>query len=253
MKIGVAGYRGRVGGLIVQELQSDAWPSATLSGCTSRTQVGTEDFFVTNNAEELFKQSDVIIDFTRPETTTHYAEIAASTGAALVIGTTGLSDSDEAALQKAAEKTCIVYAANMSVGVNLLLALVEQAASKLGIDYDIEISETHHKHKIDSPSGTALALGKAARAGRQNNGQKAKFADINRNGTRHAGDIGYAVMRGGDVVGEHTVSFLGEGERLELTHKASNRLLFAKGAIRAALWTKDQKPGLYSMLEVLGL
>ena len=155
-------------------------------------------------------------------------------------------------IKQAADKTLIVYAANMSIGVNMILALVKQAGERLGPEWDIEIFETHHHHKIDSPSGTALALGKAAQAGR---GSGDFVTD--RTGKRNQGDIGYAVQRGGDIVGEHTVTFFGQGERIEIGHKATNRDLFAKGALHATQWALEKSKagsrGLYSMQDVLGL
>ncbi len=247
MKIGLAGYKGRIGQLLVAELLSDRWPDLTLSAGLSRTEK-SNDFPVFTSAEDLFAASDCIIDFTHPDATAYHADIAASTGKPLVIGTTGLSDAQEQILRTASQKTAILYAANMSVGVNLLLSLVEKAAASLPSLWDIEIAETHHKHKIDAPSGTALALGKAAQKGR---GGGAFVTD--RAGKRQEGDIGYAVSRGGDVVGEHTVTFYGMGERIELGHKATDRALFARGALQGAQWLATQPPGLYSMRDVLGL
>ena len=252
MKIGVTGYTGRVGQLLVQELQSGKWPEVILSGCTSRSgSENVHNLYITEDAGELFEHSDAIIDFTLPEATLTHAKLAAQHKKILVVGTTGLSKDQEQELQKAAEQTVIIYAANMSLGVNLLMALVEQAARALDPEWDIEIFESHHKHKIDAPSGTALALGNSAAEGRK----KILPSPIpfDRNGARKKGDIGFSVARGGDVVGEHTVFFYGEGERLELTHRATNRALFARGAIKAALWAKGKKPGLYSMKDVLGL
>ena len=201
-----------------------------------------------DDPKELFEKADAVIDFTHPDATTEHAKIAAETGTALIIGTTGLSEDQENILKDAAKKTAIVYAANMSVGVNMLLALVKQAAQRLDVQWDIEVFETHHHHKIDSPSGTALALGKAAREGRGGG----DFV-TDREGKRNQGDIGYAVQRGGDVVGEHMVTFFGQGERIELGHRASDRSLFAKGALRAAEWSKGKPAGLYSMEDVLDL
>ncbi len=254
MKIGIAGYTGRVGQLLVAELQSGAWKDLELAGGTSH-DAGAAEYFTTKNAEELFERADAVIDFTRPEATVKHAKIAAQTGTAMIIGTTGLSDEDEAVLKEAAKKTTIVYAANMSVGVNMLLALVEKAARALGPeDWDIEIFESHHQHKVDAPSGTALAIGKSAAKGRDIEHDKAKIAARDGvTGERKKGTIGYSVARGGDVVGEHTAYFYSEGERIELTHIATNRALFARGALRAALWTKDAKNGLYSMQDILGL
>ena len=255
MKVGIVGYNGRVGSLLVKELCSGEWSKQglTLAGGSSRKALD-KDFFTTDNEEELFKRSDVILDFTNPEGTVAHAKLAKETNTALVVGTTGLSAQDEDALKDAANTVPIVYAANMSVGVNVLLALVEQAAERLKDDWDIEIFEAHHKYKVDAPSGTALALGKSAAAGRKESFDN--LADFERHGNigaRKKGKIGFSSARGGDVVGEHNVIFLSEGERLELIHRATNRSLFAKGALRAATWIKDKKPGLYSMRDVLDI
>ena len=254
MKVGIAGYTGRVGQLLIAELQSGAWKGLELVGGTA-PDASDEDYFTSKDPAELFERADVVIDFTRPEATVKHVTLAADTNTAMIIGTTGLSADDEKALSEAAKKTPIVYAANMSVGVNLLLALVEKAAGSLGPDdWDIEIFESHHKHKVDAPSGTALAVGKAAATGRGvNHDDVAVRARDGITGEREKGSIGYSVARGGDVVGEHTAYFYSEGERIELTHVATNRALFAKGALRAAGWIKGQPPGLYSMKEVLGL
>ncbi len=241
MLVGITGYKGRVGQILVNEVE--AAQDLTLAG-------GVD---MGDDTKALFEKADVIIDFTRPEATVAHAKLAAETGTALVIGTTGLDDAQEDVLKTAAQKTSILYAANMSVGVNMLLALVEQAAARLGIDWDIEIFETHHHHKIDSPSGTALALGKAAQKGRENIIKGGGDFVTDREGKRNQGDIGYAVQRGGDVVGEHDVTFFSQGERLTLGHKATDRSLFAKGALHGARWIKDQPAGLYSMQDVLDL
>ncbi len=257
MKIGVVGCNGRVGTLIINELLSGEWEAHNieLSGGSARDTVDNSDkFFVTDSEDELFKISDVIIDFTLPEGTRNHAKLAAEHKKTLIVGTTGLTHEDEIELRKAAEETTIIYSANMSVGVNLLLALVEQAAARLDPDWDIEIFESHHKYKVDAPSGTALAIGKAAAAGRNNSLEN--LADYNRHGqigVREKGKIGFSVARGGDVVGEHTTFFYGDGERLEMTHKATDRKLFAKGAIRAAIWSEGKEAGLYSMRDVLDL
>ncbi len=257
MKVGIAGCNGRVGSLLIEELRSGEWDEQglILAGGSSRNISGNNhDYFITDNEEELFKRSDVVIDFTRPEGTINHARLAKEHKTSLIVGTTGLSAQDEEHLKDAARHVPIVYAANMSVGVNILLALVEQAAKRLKDDWDIEIFETHHKHKVDAPSGTAIALGKAAAAGRGNNlDDLADYARHGHTGAREKGKIGFTAARGGDVVGEHNVMFLSEGERLELGHKATNRSLFAKGALRAAIWIKDKEPGLYSMRDVLDI
>lgn len=207
-----------------------------------------------DNAEAAFKNCDALIDFTSPEGTLAHAALAHQYKKPLVVGTTGLGDVEQAGLLSAAQKAPVFYAANMSLGVNILLSLVSQAAARLSQEFDIEIFEAHHRDKVDAPSGTALALGHAAAKGR---GIKLEDAMIpsryGHTGKRITGSIGMAVFRGGDVVGEHTVMFAGAGERLELTHKASDRAIFAKGAIKAALWLKDKPAGFYSMADMLGL
>ncbi len=256
MKIGVVGCMGRVGSLLVREILSGNWEGIELAGGTALPEdMDGSDFFMTDNPDELFERSDAVIDFTVPEATRKHAWLAAKHHKALIIGTTGLTAGDEKELEDAAKETQIVYAANMSVGVNVLLALVEQAAARLGEDnWDIEIFESHHKHKVDAPSGTALALGKAAAEGRKVNlDDVAAYTRHGETGPRKKGDIGFSVARGGDVAGEHTVYLYGEGERVELTHVATDRSIFAKGALRAARWAKEQPHGLYSMRDVLAL
>lgn len=265
MKIGIVGCAGRMGRMVAAEvLATDGVelaggteaPGSELIGLDVAELAGAEaaGIKVGGDAKALFRAADVVIDFTQPAATAEHAGLAGGTGCALIVGTTGLEDEHMAALEQAAEKAVVVQAANMSVGVNLLLGLTEQVAGALGDDYDIEILEMHHRHKVDAPSGTALALGQAAAAGRG--------VDLNRvsqrgrdgnTGPRNPGDIGFAVLRGGDIAGDHTVIFAGDGERIELTHKAGSRSVFARGAVLAALWTAKQKPGLYSMRDVLGL
>lgn len=236
IKVGVTGFKGRMGQLLVQEINA----AKTLEF------VGGID--MGDDAQALFEKADVVIDFSVPDATVTHARLAATTKTALVVGTTGLSDKQESQIQDAATKTAIMMAANMSIGVNILLSLVEQTAKRLGTDWDIEVFETHHNQKIDAPSGTALALGKAARQGRG----AGKFV-TDRVGKREVGDIGYAVQRGGDVVGEHDVTFFNQGERITLGHKATDRRLFAQGALRAAEWLHGKNIGLYSMKDVLNL
>ncbi|MFP4313553.1 MAG: 4-hydroxy-tetrahydrodipicolinate reductase [Alphaproteobacteria bacterium] len=252
MKIGIAGYTGRVGQLLVKELTNGHFQGTELAGGLSRSEP-TENpgFFITTEARALFETSDAVIDFTLPDSTMNNAAVAAQTKTPLIIGTTGLSKDQEEKLAEHAKDTAIIYAANMSLGVNLLMALIEKAARALDPEWDIEIFESHHKYKIDSPSGTALALGQSAAKGRGT--QLPDTINCDRNGARQKGDIGFAVVRGGDVVGEHSVFFFGEGERIELTHRATDRALYAKGAIKAALWSEGKPPGLYSMHDVLGL
>jgi len=265
MKIGIVGCGGRMGRMLVGAvLEAEG---CTVAGGTERPGSdavgrdlgelvgrGTLDRMVGDDPKLLFEASDVVIDFTSPSATLLHAGLAAETRTALVVGTTGLSPEDEAELKAAADRTAIVYAPNYSVGVNLLLALTERAAAILGDDYDIDILEMHHRHKVDSPSGTALGLGRAAAHGRNvaldSVWRKSRDGLI---GARPRGEIGFATLRGGDVVGDHTVIFAADGERLELGHKASSRAVFAKGAVRAALWTHGKGPGLYAMRDVLGL
>jgi 4-hydroxy-tetrahydrodipicolinate reductase len=198
--------------------------------------------------------ADGIVDFTAPAATLELAALAAQARIVHVIGTTGLSAGDLKKIDAAAPHAVIIRSGNMSLGVNLLAALVERAAAALGSDWDVEILEMHHKMKVDAPSGTALLLGDAAARGR--NIALADHSVRSRDGhtgARREGDIGFATLRGGSVVGDHSVIFAGASERLEFTHRAEDRAIFARGAIRAALWGRDQKPGHYSMADVLGL
>lgn len=265
MKIGIAGCAGRMGRMLVEAVLETE--GATLSGgieCPGHGAIGEDvaalagatpcGLTIGDDAGALFAASDTIIDFTSPDATVRHAELARERGVALVVGTTGLRPADFEVLKAAARSVAVVQAANMSVGVNLLLGLTQQVAAILADTYDIEIVEMHHRHKVDAPSGTALALGQAAANGRgvdlDAKAQRVRDGIV---GARRKGDIGFATLRGGDVVGEHTVIFAGDGERIELKHKAASRTVFARGAVRAALWTRGQPPGLYSMREVLGL
>ena len=202
----------------------------------------------------MLDQFDALIDFTRPEATLEYLNACQSSGKSMVIGTTGFSDDQLQAINDAASSMPIVFAPNMSVGVNLSLKLLDMAARVIGEDADIEIVEAHHRHKVDAPSGTALKMGEvvANALGRD----LSECAVYGREGIEEPRDrqtIGFSTIRGGDVVGEHTVSFFMEGERVEITHKASSRLTFANGAVRAASWLEGQSAGLYSMQDVLDL
>jgi len=264
-RIGVIGCAGRMGRMLVADIAATegcvlaggvARPGAACVGQDLGELAGVPrlGIAVGDNAERLLRDSDVAVDFTMPTATADHAKLAASLGKPIVIGTTGLSGTEEAAVRAAAEKVPVVLAANTSLGINLLLGLVEQVAQRLGPDWDIEIFEMHHKGKVDAPSGTALALGRAAAAARGVSLEEA--AQRGRDGItgpRRPGAIGFAALRGGDAVGDHHVIFAGAGERLELVHRATNRAIYAKGAVRAALWLKDQPPGLYGMKEVLGL
>ena len=264
MKIGIVGCAGRMGRMLIAEVLSTAGaalaggvePAGPAVGQDLGTLVGAKPvgIAVGTDARALFAASDAVIDFTVPAATKAHADLAASLGKALVIGTTGLSDDVKAAIAAAATKVVIVQAPNFSVGVNVLLALTEKLAATLGPDYDIDILEMHHRHKVDAPSGTALGLGEAAAKGRKVSLKNvARVTRDGQVGARPVGEIGFATLRGGDVIGDHTVMFAANGERIELVHKASSREVFAKGAMRAALWTAGKKPGLYSMRDVLGL
>ena len=242
IRIAVVGASGRMGQTIIEAIdQSD------------KVSLGvTLDKGDDLNA--VLDQFDTLIDFTRPEATLEYLNACQSSGKSMVIGTTGFSDDQLQAINDAASSMPIVFAPNMSVGVNLSLKLLDMAARVIGEDADIEIVEAHHRHKVDAPSGTALKMGEvvANALGRD----LSECAVYGREGIEEPRDrqtIGFSTIRGGDVVGEHTVSFFMEGERVEITHKASSRLTFANGAVRAASWLEGQSAGLYSMQDVLDL
>jgi 4-hydroxy-tetrahydrodipicolinate reductase len=265
MKIAIAGAAGRMGRVLTRIVNET--PGAEVAGGIEPkgsphvgadmgvlAGVGPLDVLITDDPLPLFTHIDGLIDFTVPAATLALAELSAQARIVHVIGTTGINEDGEAKIRAAARHARIIKSGNMSLGVNLLAALVRQVAAKLGEDYDIEIVEMHHKHKIDAPSGTALMLGQAAADGRGIDlRQHSVRSRDGHTGARTPGDIGFATLRGGSVIGEHTVMFAGETERIELTHKASSREMFAKGAVRAALWGFDKKPGLYSMKDVLGL
>jgi 4-hydroxy-tetrahydrodipicolinate reductase len=209
---------------------------------------------ITDDPVELFTRIDGILDFTVPAASLELAELAAQARIVQVIGTTGINAEGEAKIRAAARHARIVKSGNMSLGVNLLAAMVKRVASALGEDFDIEILDMHHRAKVDAPSGTALLLGEAAAAGRGIDLQSRSVRSRDgHTGARPDGDIGFATLRGGSVVGEHTVIFAGPAERIELAHRAESRDIFARGAVRAALWAMDKKPGLYGMTDVLGL
>jgi 4-hydroxy-tetrahydrodipicolinate reductase len=209
---------------------------------------------ITDDPLQAVVNADGIVDFTAPAASVELAALAAQARIVHVIGTTGLSPSDLKKIDAAARHAVVVRSGNMSLGVNLLAALVERAAASLGPDWDIEILEMHHKMKVDAPSGTALLLGESAARGRNIAlAERSVRSRDGHTGARREGDIGFATLRGGSVVGDHSVIFAGTSERLELTHRAEDRAIFARGAIRAALWGRDKKPGHYSMADVLGL
>ncbi len=261
----VTGASGRMGRMLARTVLDST--KARLVGAIERTghdwvgqDLGTAmgsaplGLTVTDDPLEAFAKAQAVLDFTAPEATVRFAGIAAQARAVHVIGTTGLSEADLAALKPAARHAVIVRAGNMSLGVNLMVKLTRMVAEALDEEFDIEVIEAHHSAKVDAPSGTALMLGQAAAEGR--GVALDDVADRGRDGVtgaRRRGDIGFAAIRGGDIVGEHDVLFAGAGERLILRHVATDRSLFARGALRAALWGQDKKPGEYDMMDVLGL
>ncbi|WP_445502371.1 4-hydroxy-tetrahydrodipicolinate reductase [Microvirga sp. G4-2] len=209
---------------------------------------------VTADPLPVFAKADGVLDFTSPAASVSFAGLAAQARIVHVIGTTGLQDDDFTKLEAAARHARIIQSGNMSMGVNLLAGLVRKVAATLGEDFDVEILEMHHRMKVDAPSGTALLLGEAAAEGRKVSlKERSVRSRDGHTGARNAGDIGFATLRGGSVVGDHTVIFAGTGERLELSHRAEDRSIFARGAVKAALWGFDKKPGLYTIADVLGL
>ncbi len=265
MRVVIAGAGGRMGRALIHAVA--ATKGITLAGAVDAPDsavigrdagelagLGLNGVKVTSDVAPLLKQADGLIEFTIPAATLAFAELTAAAGKVHIIGTTGHSAEEEAVIAKAATRATIVKSGNMSLGVNLLAALTKRVAKTLGEDYDIEILEMHHNKKIDAPSGTALLLGRAAAEGRGIDLAKRSVRGRDGvTGARRAGDIGFASLRGGTVVGEHAVIFAGPAERVELTHRAEDRMIFARGALHAALWARGQKPGLYSMADVLGL
>lgn len=261
----IAGAGGRMGRTLLRAVLES--PGVKLAGAVERagaTVLGEDagvlagrsavGVRVSDDPLPLAKHADAIVDFTSPKASLEFAALAAEAGIVHVLGTTGLSAADEEKIATAAERTVVVKSGNMSLGVNLLAALTRRVARSLGEEFDIEILEMHHRAKVDAPSGTALLLGRAAAEGRQVGlEQRSVLAREGETGPRKPGDIGFAALRGGTVVGEHSVIFAGPAERIELVHKAEDRMIFARGALAAARWGKGKSPGLYSMADVLGL
>ncbi|MBL4784580.1 MAG: 4-hydroxy-tetrahydrodipicolinate reductase [Cohaesibacteraceae bacterium] len=265
VKLVVTGAGGRMGAALINAIE--AVSGAELYGALERegsphlgkdasvvSGLEPSGVIITTDIDSTLSGADVILDFTTPMASVHFAQKAAEHGVAHVVGTTGLEADENLKIEQSAQKTAIVKSGNMSLGVNLLGQLVRQAAQALDADFDIEIIEMHHRHKVDAPSGTALLLANEAAIGRD--------IDLDANsvrvrdgytGARKRGDIGFATLRGGSVIGEHSVIFAAEGERIELSHIAQDRSIFARGAVKAALWAKGREPGLYSMLDVLGI
>ncbi|PTB20858.1 4-hydroxy-tetrahydrodipicolinate reductase [Trinickia symbiotica] len=264
MKIAIAGASGRMGRMLIEAVLND--PDATLTGALDRRDAQTigEDagaflgkktgVALTGDIDSVLAASDCLIDFTRPEGTMAHVEAALRHGVKLVIGTTGFDASQKQALARAGEKIGIVFAANMSIGVNVTLKLLEFAAPYFAQGYDIEVIEAHHRHKVDAPSGTALMMGEAV-AGAL--GRKlddcAVYGRHGITGERDPSTIGFSAIRGGDIVGDHTVLFAGAGERIEITHKSASRVSYAQGALRAAHFLAGRDAGFYDMQDVLGL
>ncbi len=265
MRLVVAGAAGRMGRALIRIIHETQ--GATLVGAIERpgsaavgddagvlAGCGKAGVAITADALSAIVGADGILDFTTPQTTVALATLAAQARIVHIVGTTGLKPEDFARLEAAARHAVVIQSGNMSLGVNLLAALVEKAARTLGPEFDIEIVEMHHRAKVDAPSGTALLLGAAAAKGRAIDlGRNSVRSRDGHTGARPEGAIGFASLRGGSVVGDHRVIFAGSGERLELAHIAEDRSIFARGAVKAALWGQGRDPGLYSMIDVLGL
>lgn len=264
LKIAVAGASGRMGRMLIEAIVAD--PEAMLAGALDMhgaTSVGSDaaafsgqpsGVTIESDLAKGLAQSEFLIDFTRPEGTLKHVEYCAEHGIKMIIGTTGFDDAGKAAIAAAAKKTAIVFAPNMSVGVNVTMKLLELAAKSFSHGYDIEIIEAHHRHKVDAPSGTALKMGEViADALGRDLKQVGVFAREGVTGERDPSSIGFATIRGGDIVGDHTVLFAGIGERIEITHKSSSRVTYAHGSLRAARFLREQSSGLFDMQDVLGL
>ena len=265
IRIAIVGADGRMGRQLLQavaETESVTLGAAIVKRDSSLVGIdagelagtGRSGVRVVDNLSAVADDFDVLIDFTRPEATLEYLAVCRQYRKAVIIGTTGFDEAGKTAIQAASQDIAIVFAANFSVGVNVMLKLLEKAAKVMGDYTDIEITEAHHRHKVDAPSGTALAMGEAI-AGAMNwtLDEHAVYAREGYTGERQAGTIGFATVRAGDIIGEHTAMFADIGERIEITHKASSRMTFAKGAVRASQWILSHKKGLFTMRDVLGL
>ena len=264
-RIAIVGAGGRMGRTLIQAVQQNEQaqltaaseaPGNPLIGVDAHALVGgqPDGVLIVDDIGKVVDDFDVLIDFTAPEATERHCHICLEAGKHMVIGTTGLNDAQKTLIRKVGERKASVFAPNMSVGVNLCFKLAEMAARVLGDDVDIEIIEAHHRNKVDAPSGTALRLGEVvADALDRNLGECAVYGREGRTGVRDRRTIGFETIRAGDVVGDHTVLFAAEGERVEITHKASSRMTFASGAVRAGVWCRDRRPALYDMQDVLSL
>ncbi|GAA6153869.1 4-hydroxy-tetrahydrodipicolinate reductase [Pseudoteredinibacter isoporae] len=264
-KIAVTGAAGRMGRMLIEAISQSAnaelvaaveHPSSSLIGSDAGelAGLGKNGVVIVGDLSQVLAQVDTVIDFTAPVATLENARLCAEHGKALVVGTTGFDPGQKDQLQALQSDMALCIAANYSTGVNVCLKLLEQAASILGDEYDVEIYEAHHRHKVDAPSGTALAMGEAVADSLNRDLEKvAVYGREGQTGARDKDTIGFATVRGGDVVGDHTVMFMADGERIEITHKASSRMAFARGAVRAAAWMAGQPAGFYDMRDVLGL
>ncbi len=264
VKIAVTGAAGRMGKTLIEAISLN--PDAELTVAIERPEssligadagelagLGKNGIAIVGDIKDVINDFDVLIDFTAPVATVANAKICSAAGKKMIVGTTGCSEEDRAIIACAAEQSAICMATNFSTGVNLCFKLLKEAAGILGDDYDVEIVEAHHRHKVDSPSGTALSMGEAVADGLDRNlNDVAIYGREGQVGARPDKEIGFATVRGGDVVGDHTVMFLADGERVEISHKASSRMSFGRGAIRAAVWVAGKNNGLFDMQDVLG-
>ena len=265
LRIAITGAAGRMGRSLMEACIATEGlvlsaaivrPENSLVGAKVGDVIGNKTMEVTfvDDIIKVVADFDVLIDFTTPESTMHNLQICQQAGKKIVIGTTGLNEQQKQAIAEAGENIAIVFAPNMSVGVNLCLKLLETAAKILGDEFDVEIVEAHHRHKVDAPSGTALRMGEVvADALDRDLSQCAVYGREGNTGERNPKTIGFETIRAGDIVGEHTVMFAGIGERVEITHKASSRMTFSKGSMRAASWLQNKEQGLFDMQDVLGL
>ena len=263
-RVAVAGASGRMGRMLIEAIDASDdcvlagaldLPGSPAMGQDAAAFLGRQSgVAITADLREGLRHADVLIDFTRPEGTLAHAAVCAELGVQMVIGTTGFSDAQKAELDAAARRVALVFAPNMSVGVNVTLKLLQMAAQALRTGYDIEIIEAHHKHKVDAPSGTALKMGEViAEAQGTLLADRAVYERYGHTGERREGSIGFATVRGGDIVGDHTVLFAGTGERVEITHKSSSRAGYAEGSLRAVRYLAGRRTGLFDMFDVLNL
>jgi len=265
VKIAVAGAMGRMGKTLIEAVNlsehtqlgaATVLPDSSLIGADAgeAAGVGKLDVQLVGDLSEAINDFDVLIDFTTPEATVKHAQLCAQHGKVLVVGTTGFSPEQKAEFDQAVSQTACCMASNFSTGVNVCFKLLETAAKVLGDESDIEVYEAHHRHKVDAPSGTALSMGEVlAKATNRDLNEVAVYGREGQTGARDRKTIGFATSRGGDVVGDHTVTFFAEGERVEITHKASSRMSFARGAVRAAVWLSTKQSGMFDMQDVLNL